>query len=304
MQLTRLSAERLNNTRNAEIDVLFFNRAAKVGSEALLELCNALEEYNDDLTLERSGLHEVTQRQMTKEEQRVAAELIADMEEGTIYIRHINWLDFDEFDLPKPIYINMVRDPVERVISWFYYARSSYKNAVEYRKAPNKKIKPESWYKKNFNDCVRSGDPECQYVPHTVKDFVANFKRQSLFYCGHHDDCLPFNSPAAVQMAKEHVERDYAVVGSWEDTNITLSVFEHYIPRFFRSARLMYDMHNNKITNRNKNKRKPYIEPEVKEMIRRNFTHEYEFYHFCKQRLYKQYLALHLPELKKHGLLD
>ncbi|XP_017957433.1 heparan sulfate 2-O-sulfotransferase pipe-like isoform X3 [Drosophila navojoa] len=303
-QLQRLSADRLNNTKNAEVEVLFFNRAAKVGSEAMLELFIALVDFNDDLELERSGLREPTVRQMNKQAQREAAELVAGLDEGTFYIRHINWLDFSEFDLPLPIYINMVRDPVERVISWFYYARSSYKNAIEYRKSPNKRIKPESWYKKNFNECVRSGDPECQYVPHTVKDFIPNFKRQSLFYCGHHDDCLPFNSPTAVQMAKEHVERDYAVVGSWEDTNITLTVLERYIPRFFRGAKLMYEMHTNKITNRNKNKRKPYIEPEVKEMIRRNFTHEYEFYHFCKQRLYKQYLALNLHELEKHGLLN
>ncbi|XP_017840006.1 uncharacterized protein LOC108597898 [Drosophila busckii] len=302
--LARLSAKHLNNTRNAEIDVLFFNRAAKVGSEALLELFNSLETYNENLILERSGLHEPTIRQMGKPQRREAAEFVAGLEEGSVYIRHINWLDFDEFDLPHPIYINMVRDPVERVISWFYYARSSYKNAIEFRKAPNKKMKPVSWYKKNFNECVRSGDPECQYVPHTVKDEFPNFKRQSLFYCGHHDDCIPFNSPTAIQMAKEHVERDYAVVGSWEDTNITLTVFERYIPRFFNGAKLMYEMHNNKITNRNKNKRKPFIEPEVKEMIRRNFTNEYEFYYFCKQRLYKQYLALNLKQLEQHGLLN
>ncbi|XP_017137599.1 heparan sulfate 2-O-sulfotransferase pipe-like [Drosophila miranda] len=114
----------------------------------------------------------------------------------------------------------------------------------------------------------------------------------------------PFNSPTAVQMAKEHVERDYAVVGSWEDTNVTLTVLERYIPRFFRGAKLMYEMNNNKIVNRNKNKRKPFIEPEVKAMIRRNFTNEYEFYYFCKQRLYKQYLALNLNELERHGLLN
>ncbi|KRK02395.1 uncharacterized protein Dyak_GE27602 [Drosophila yakuba] len=291
----------------------------------MLELFMALEKYNDELVLERRGLHTKSVRQMDKKQRRESAEFVADLEEGTMYIEHINWLDFDEFDLPKPIYMNLVRDPVERVISWFFYARSSYKNAIEYRKRPNQKIKPESWYKKNFNECVRSGDPECQYVPHTVKDTIANFKRQSLFYCGHHDDCLPFNSPTAVQMAKEHVERDYAVVGSWEDTNITLTVLENYIPRFFRGAKLMYEsrsliqfpslriyivfsipktVHNNKITNRNKNKRKPFIEPEVKEMIRKNFTSEYEFYYFCKQRLYKQYLALNLKELEVHGLLN
>lgn len=67
---------------------------------------------------------------------------------------------------------------------------------------------------------------------------------------------------------------------------------------------IFFIVHNDKITNRNKNKRKPKVDPDVKEMIRKNFTHEYEFYYFCKQRLYKQYLAANLKELQAHGLLD
>ncbi|XP_012157989.2 heparan sulfate 2-O-sulfotransferase pipe [Ceratitis capitata] len=294
--LKSLNAYRLNNTRKAEIDVLFFNRCAKVGSEALLELFNKLEDFND-LTMEREGLHRPTKRQLEKHEQRELAETISEFVEGSVYIEHVNWIDFEAFDLPKPIYINLVRDPVERVISWYFYSRGAYKNAIEYRKNPDKPIKSAEWYKKDFNECVRSGDPECQYVPFSVKDFVGNFKRQTLFFCGHHDDCIPFNSPAAVQMAKEHVERDYAVVGSWEDTNITLTVFEKYIPRFFQGAKTVFEIHNNQITNRNKNKRKPKIDADVKEMIRKNFTNEYDFYYFCKQRLYKQYLAVSLKEL-------
>lgn len=128
-------------------------------------------------------------------------------------------------------------------------------------------------------------------------------------------------------MAKEHVERDYAVVGTWEETNITLTVFEKYIPRFFEGAKLLFDrefyisfvkwnfkwninfslfilVNNEQITNRNKNRRKPKIDQDVKDMIRQNFTQEYDFYYFCKQRLYKQYLAISLKELEKHNLLD
>lgn len=180
----------MNNTRKADIEVIFFNRAAKVGSEALLELFNSIEKFKDDITVEREGLHRPTKRQLKRWEQRELAETISNLEEGTVYIEHVNWIDFEAFDLSKPIYINMVRDPVERVISWYYYARGSYKNAIEFNKNKDKPMQPEEWYKKDFNHCVRSGDPECQYIPFTVKDFVGNFKRQSLFYCGHHDDCL------------------------------------------------------------------------------------------------------------------
>ncbi|XP_050333806.1 heparan sulfate 2-O-sulfotransferase pipe-like [Bactrocera neohumeralis] len=295
--LKKLSAERLNNTRKAEIDVIFFNRCAKVGSESLLELFNKLEDFNN-LVIEREGLRRPTKRQLKKKEQIELAETISGFADGSVYIEHVNWIDFEEYDLPKPIYINLVRDPVERVISWYFYARGAYKNAIEYRKDPNKPIRSTQWYKKDFNECVRSGDPECQYVPFTTKDFTGNYKRQTLFFCGHHEDCLPFNSPAAVQMAKEHVERDYAVVGSWEDTNITLTVFEKYIPRFFQGAKILFEIHNNEITTRNKNKRKPKIDADVKEMIRKNFTNEYDFYYFCKQRLYKQYLAVNLKNIE------
>lgn len=43
-----------------------------------------------------------------------------------------------------------------------------------------------------------------------------------------------------MQKAKQTVEQDYAVVGTWEDTNITLSVLEHYIPRYFKNAKVAY----------------------------------------------------------------
>lgn len=43
-----------------------------------------------------------------------------------------------------------------------------------------------------------------------------------------------------MQKAKRTVEEEYAVVGTWEDTNITLSVLEHYIPRFFKHAKTAF----------------------------------------------------------------
>lgn len=50
----------------------------------------------------------------------------------------------------------------------------------------------------------------------------------------------PFNSEGALERAKRSVEQQYAVVGVLEDFNVTLTVFEHYIPRFFKGASQVY----------------------------------------------------------------
>lgn len=50
----------------------------------------------------------------------------------------------------------------------------------------------------------------------------------------------PFNTIGALQRAKHAVESQYAVIGVLEDLNTTLTVFEKYIPGFFRGATEVY----------------------------------------------------------------
>ncbi|XP_055912368.1 heparan sulfate 2-O-sulfotransferase pipe isoform X3 [Eupeodes corollae] len=292
-QLQSLSADTLNNTKHSNPNIVFFNRAAKVGSEALMELILILKRFNDF----QFKLNPKTQQHLELSKIQGIAEEISDLPDGTFFMEHMSFINFTQFGYVQPIYINMVRDPVERVISWFFYARSGYRNAIRFMRQPNDEIKGLDWWKKDFNKCVRNRDPECVFEQYSLLDKNIDFRRQSLFFCGQSTDCLPFNSPAAVQIAKHNVEKYYAVVGSWEDTNVTLSVLEKFIPRYFNGAKLIFDIHKEKIMNRNRNKRKPKVYEDVKEMIRRNFTQEYEFYHFCKQRLYKQYISIKLKEL-------
>ena len=44
----------------------------------------------------------------------------------------------------------------------------------------------------------------------------------------------------------------------------------------------------------NRNIYKPPVAEDTKNIVRKNFTREIEFFEFCKQRLHKQYLALRL----------
>lgn len=134
-----------------------------------------------------------------------------------------------------------------------------------------------------------------------------------MFFCGHHEDCTPFNTEGALERAKRAVEEQYAVVGVLEDLNTTLTVFEHYIPRFFQgSSEVYWGNYKNsqqkpsilkflifideirKYNTINRNLFKPPVSEDVKNVVRQNFTKEIEFYQFCKQRLHKQYIALKL----------
>ena len=45
-----------------------------------------------------------------------------------------------------------------------------------------------------------------------------------------------FNTEIAMRRAMHNVEQHYAVVGVLEDLNKTLTVLEHYVPRFFKGA--------------------------------------------------------------------
>ena len=46
----------------------------------------------------------------------------------------------------------------------------------------------------------------------------------------------------------------------------------------------------------NRNIYKPTTAEATKDIVRKNFTRELEFFDFCKQRLHKQYLALNLDQ--------
>uniref|UniRef100_A0A1B0BCI4 Uncharacterized protein n=1 Tax=Glossina palpalis gambiensis TaxID=67801 RepID=A0A1B0BCI4_9MUSC len=241
-----------NNSRKVDIEMICFNRAAKASSEALLELFNKLKNFNE-FTMVRHGLHKAIDSTTTptigKRNCRIPGRC-------SLYRA---CLDFEQFKLSRSIYINMMCDRVQRVIKWFYYARNGYTNAIERDKDPDKALPPARITRVILND-----------------NHYSSLVITRLVY-------RAFNLLAAAQIAKGHVERGYAVVGSWEDTNITLGVFENYIPRFFCDAKVIYEMHEEHISNRNRNKRKPQIDDDVKATIRRNFTYEYEFYYFCNQ---------------------
>ena len=139
------------------------------------------------------------------------------------------------------------------------------------------------------------GEAECTYIEGTDSLEYGDHRSQMMMFCGHDEFCKSFNSQRVLERAKANVEKYYDVVGVLEEFNKTLSVMENFMPQYFRGASEAYKHHGT--SGRAENKFKPSVSEEIKAMVRANFSREFEFYDFCKQRLFKQYDSIKLPQL-------
>ncbi|XP_969659.3 heparan sulfate 2-O-sulfotransferase pipe [Tribolium castaneum] len=292
-EVTRWEPYQVNNTLKAQQNIVFFNRVPKVGSQTLMELIRRLSIRNN-FGFHQDRVQRVETIRLSPEDQAVLSSLVSSYEPPGVYIKHVCFTNISRFGFPEPIYINLVRDPVERVISWYYYVRAPWYYVERKIAFPDIPLPDPKWLKKDFEHCVLSGDRECKYLTGETREGIGDHRRQSMFFCGHHSECLPFNTPGALERAKRVVEQHYAVVGVLEDLNTTLTVLEKYIPRFFTGAYEIYWNEISRFNPINKNAFKPPVSETVKNIVRQNFTKEIEFYQFCKQRLHKQYSALQL----------
>ncbi|XP_067647744.1 heparan sulfate 2-O-sulfotransferase pipe isoform X7 [Eurosta solidaginis] len=293
-QLYTLNSDHLNNTKKAElVDVLFFNRLEKVGSQSMSILLTTLSKQNDFGPYQNAPLKNA-QILMDVDTQRTIVEEIMSEDEPLSYVEHLNWINFTEFGHPKPIYINLIRHPIDRVISAYYYIR--HPAVFAFYVQNGRKMEPKEYFDTSFNDCIRQKRKECIFDSHTK--YNGDWRRFAMHFCGNKNICEQFNSQTATQIAKRNIETEYAVVGSWEDTNITLAVLERYIPRFFRGATEVFYSDPQRF-HKNATPHKHELDPDIEEKLKIQFSFEIELYNFCKQRLYKQYIAIKKEDMMK-----
>lgn len=164
------------------MDILFFNRVPKTGSMqmiALLEKLGKVLDYDVEVDPNTGGIR----TSLDEEEEENTVENISNFEDGTAFVSHMNYLNFTDFDQPQPIYINMVRDPIERVISWYYYVRSPW-IFVPNRRRNKKKMPNPQWVNTEFDQCVMKKEKVCTFIEGSGLERVGDHRRQTLFFCG------------------------------------------------------------------------------------------------------------------------
>ena len=267
----------LERMRNAKC--VIYNRLAKTGSTTTNFIIEKMAKKNkfNELYSRNHGDRAPNSRDLNNLNKK-----LANAPKPWVYIRHIYFWD-TSFMTPAPVYINTVRDPVERLNSEFYWQRKNVRGKKMWdRKGTSGFI--------SFDQCVQ------RFWPHGPKKcFMWNTHSYAIqFFCGQSRVCANATQEA-LNIAKRNVRRHYAVVADLTDFSTFFQVLEFGMPHLFNgSSQLYYSKFHAKKAAKNTGKYSNAPSVETVKALKRHLSLEYEFYYFIRQRYHSFIQYLHV----------
>ena len=99
---------------------------------------------------------------------------------------HLYFIDFHNYTsaAKNPVYFSSIRDPIDRFVSKFFYARTSsnrhYSRLVAENSSYARGLSGKEWHRKDINQCILTGDPECKFVEGEMRDRTTSFDENDL----------------------------------------------------------------------------------------------------------------------------
>ena len=271
-QLTRGTINRTHD--NAPL--VIYNRVPKTGSSTMQDLLWLQVNETDLFAYEQ--VYEYWHRANSKAEEEEMVKEWKEIQNTTVWEKHLYFIDTSRYDLEfKANWINIVRDPIDRYISEFYFLRRASRWAYQADRPP------QDWFDLDLNECLETNDPNC--------DLNVNYltEQQLTYFCGSAPECRTLGSVEALQRAKYNTEKFYSVVGVTEHLRISLLLLEQYLPRYFTGFLKLYgrqeflgQAHARSGTN------KKDILPSNRKILEKKLKMDMEFYEFVLQRLFNQ----------------
>lgn len=277
----RLVANNRDDGQDGLMDssVIIYNRVPKTGSTSFMGLT-----YDLCATRNFHVLHVNTSKNshiMSLDDQRRFAFNVTNWSSmhPAIFHGHVAFVDFAKFGLKKPIYINLIRDPIQRLVSHYYFLRygDDFRPHVIRKKMGNRVT---------FDECVQRQGRDCD---------PANMWMQIPFFCGQSSDCWVPGSEWALEQAKRNLVNEYMLVGVTEQMRDFVSLLEEVMPRFFSGIRQAYDMSGKSHLRKTYKKIQPSTETILVLKRSRIWKQEQEFYDFALNQfrfLYRQTFGL------------
>ena len=245
-----------------DVKLLLFNKIPKTGSSTMEAHLKRIREINNFKLAPNSDWHSarVVLKNLTHFD-----EFAEDFSRrvGTRYAALSAHFFFREhFRIPLPhTYISIVRNPVDRVLSHYFYARDKGLRRAE----KVERFKRRGYWNESINECVLNQRWECFD------------NKMTFFLCGAEKMCRT-GSTEAINRAKFNMRHFYSAIGTTDSLSDFMKILQTRLPRFFGGQALL--------ENRKENRNKKYAEivtESTRRLIASRNTADMQIYEYAKK---------------------
>lgn len=251
--------------------VVIYNRVPKTGSTSFMGVAYDLCSRNRFNVLHINTTKNIHVMSLSDQARFVYNASLWSAKKPALYHGHIAFLDFSRFGMSqKPIFINLIRKPLDRLVSYYYFLRygDDFRPYLVRRRQGDKMT---------FDECVEQQEQDCA---------SEHMWMQVPFFCGHMADCWIPGNEWALQQAKHNLVQHYLLVGVTEELQDFVTLLESALPRFFQGASELFSTGKKSHLRKTTNKIEP--SPETVSKIQQSpiWKMENEFYEFALEHFH------------------
>lgn len=259
---------------NSDDAIIIYNRVPKTGSTSFAGIAYELCSKNRYHVMHVNTTRNVHTLSIADQMHFIQNISYWSAKKPAMYHGHFYYIDFSRlgYNERKPVYINIIRKPLDRLLSYYYFVRygDNFRPYLKRRKMGNQMT---------FDQCVAQGHKDCDPV---------NLWLQIPFFCGHIYRCRQPGSRWALEQAKSNLANKYLLVGVTEELGDFIAMMEVIMPRFFTGAMEMY-LTGDKSHLRQTNKKEKPSEASITKIQESSiWKMEQEFYEFALEQFHFQ----------------
>merc|ERR1712227_591714 len=154
-------------------------------------------------------------------------------DQNFLLLKHHHWFNFSRFGLEEPTYINVVRDPVTRYSSWYYFERYGWQRQQGSR---SRFFGDEEDKMRTLDECVQGDYPECLEPLQVLIKYFCGTDMKKCGMMNRHAGHDWTKVAQATERAKRIIVQNFYAIGVLEYFPATLALFEKMLPQFYNGA--------------------------------------------------------------------
>lgn len=206
--------------------------------------------------------------------------LLNQAERPTFFHAHHRFLNYEEED--GPVYMSILREPVSRFISWYYFMRHGDADMNDTAALQEMLGRNSALPNETIDDCIKNKREDC------TGDYYYTLNIN--IFCGYDTRCSK-DKTFALREAKKNLDK-YMVVGLMEEFEDTVRVLEKLMPTMFGGGAILYKKIMADSVNISKTKFKKTPSAETLDILKSRMKEDIEFYEYAKQKFHDLKYAL------------